>query len=277
MDVGESKVIELNVGGYHYSTSIESLIAVADSNLYKLVIKATKDSQGRYFIDRDGKTFKYVIRAIRSPSSIEFIPNLKRGLVLEEFAFLGLKEHFKFLKELEYPTTDLKWDYLGFYLETSIDRRVVHSTVNRHNPVCATLSPPLPFNKKTVQASFRLVEFGNLKDLAPGITINAPFLGNEYENSTSNIYQSFFLGTTEMSFFTAKEPLSEAKGSILTIKIEFPTKLAHFYLDGTRFGVLSFSNARKVDFVYPAFLLKKGNISIEVLGCQWSDLRISAQ
>lgn len=61
-------VIELNVGGVHYSTTKATLIKEKDSKLCALfndLDKLTKDNKGRIFLDRDGVLFRYVLDFLR--------------------------------------------------------------------------------------------------------------------------------------------------------------------------------------------------------------------
>lgn len=62
-------VVNLNVGGYLFTTSLftltkyeDSMLAVMFSGRHDIV----KDENGRYFIDRDGKFFRYILNFIRS-------------------------------------------------------------------------------------------------------------------------------------------------------------------------------------------------------------------
>ncbi|CAF0826295.1 unnamed protein product [Didymodactylos carnosus] len=61
-------VIDLNVGGYHYTTSLstlrkyeDSMLAVMFSGRYQLV----RNEEGHIFIDRDGKYFGHILNYIR--------------------------------------------------------------------------------------------------------------------------------------------------------------------------------------------------------------------
>lgn len=62
--------IELNVGGRYYSTTVLTLTKIKESLLGKVFSgkeKAfEKDSTGKYFIDRDGLLFRYILDFLRS-------------------------------------------------------------------------------------------------------------------------------------------------------------------------------------------------------------------
>lgn len=61
-------VIELNVGGVFYTTTLRTLTSHPDSQLHAIFTgrePITKDTKGRYFLDRDGVLFRYVLDFLR--------------------------------------------------------------------------------------------------------------------------------------------------------------------------------------------------------------------
>ncbi|KAI0215064.1 BTB/POZ domain-containing protein KCTD8, partial [Lamellibrachia satsuma] len=69
---GFPQVVDVNVGGSIYTTSLKTLTSVADSLLAQIFSEPSKlppppkDSSGRYFLDRDGVLFRYVLDFLRS-------------------------------------------------------------------------------------------------------------------------------------------------------------------------------------------------------------------
>lgn len=62
-------VVELNVGGVLYTTSLSTLTKNSDSLLGQIFTGKEgigKDSKGRYFVDRDGVLFRYVLDFLRN-------------------------------------------------------------------------------------------------------------------------------------------------------------------------------------------------------------------
>ncbi|KAH9488792.1 BTB/POZ domain-containing protein kctd12 [Bulinus truncatus] len=64
-------IVELNVGGVYYSTSLETLRNEPDSLLAKIFSdanrhKAIRDAKGKYFLDRDGVLFRYILDYLRN-------------------------------------------------------------------------------------------------------------------------------------------------------------------------------------------------------------------
>ncbi|CAH1776423.1 unnamed protein product [Owenia fusiformis] len=65
------EIVELNVGGVFYTTSLSTLIKEDNSLLGQIFTgKAknylAKDSKGKYFIDRDGVLFRYILDYLRN-------------------------------------------------------------------------------------------------------------------------------------------------------------------------------------------------------------------
>lgn len=62
-------IIDINVGGHVYTTSLASLTRYPDSMLGVMFSgrrPVAKDSRGCFFIDRDGPMFRYVLNFLRS-------------------------------------------------------------------------------------------------------------------------------------------------------------------------------------------------------------------
>ncbi|ESP01989.1 hypothetical protein LOTGIDRAFT_111245 [Lottia gigantea] len=70
--VEKSEIIELNVGGVFYSTTIDTLCKEPIGLLAQMFgpnsasNNVLKDSKGKYFIDRDGVLFRYVLDYLRN-------------------------------------------------------------------------------------------------------------------------------------------------------------------------------------------------------------------
>jgi hypothetical protein len=63
--------VELNVGGKLYNTTVSTLTRLPNNLIEKMFtgqIPTTKDAKGRYFIDRDGEIFAYVLDFLRTKS-----------------------------------------------------------------------------------------------------------------------------------------------------------------------------------------------------------------
>lgn len=90
-----AEVIELNVGGVHYTSTRKTLTSDQNSRLCELFDKSNnsssssrmKDGKGRIFLDRDGVLFRYILDYLRD-DAIQ-LPD-------------GFREKCRLLKEAEY-------------------------------------------------------------------------------------------------------------------------------------------------------------------------------
>jgi hypothetical protein len=89
--------VKLDVGGRNYSSSMETLTAVPDSLLAKIVrgdVPCERGNDGRIFIDRDGRHFRHILNFLRDPEN--FSIKIKDKNVLEEVKreanFFGVEE-----------------------------------------------------------------------------------------------------------------------------------------------------------------------------------------
>ncbi|XP_055735043.1 BTB/POZ domain-containing protein KCTD12-like [Salvelinus fontinalis] len=92
-----SEVIELNVGGQVYVTRHITLVAVPDSLLWTMFSKKTpkdlvRDNKGRYFLDRDGFLFRYILDYLRDLNLVlpDYFPEQSR--LQREAEFFQLRD-----------------------------------------------------------------------------------------------------------------------------------------------------------------------------------------
>nr|XP_057945002.1 BTB/POZ domain-containing protein KCTD12-like [Doryrhamphus excisus] len=90
-------IVELNVGGQVYVTRLETLTAVPDSLLWAKFSQSSpedlpKDGKGRFFFDRDGFLFRYILDFLRD--SELFLPEFfkERRRLQKEADFFQLPE-----------------------------------------------------------------------------------------------------------------------------------------------------------------------------------------
>jgi len=88
----------LDIGGYHYSTSIHTLTAVPDSYFGRLFSGPFPSdmvgSDGRVFLDRDGNHFRFILNYLRDPEHFTLKLRNKQDLdqLKLEAAFYELEE-----------------------------------------------------------------------------------------------------------------------------------------------------------------------------------------
>ncbi len=143
-------VVELNVGGQVYYTRHATLTSVPNSLLGKLFSTKkdisndlAQDIKGRYFIDRDGFLFRYVLDYLRDKSVVlpDYFP--EKGRLKREAEFFQLHELVKILTPDEYNHGDFDEASQGSdqrlfpasYLDAR-DRRYGFITVGYRSP-CA--------------------------------------------------------------------------------------------------------------------------------------------
>ncbi|XP_072920833.1 BTB/POZ domain-containing protein KCTD8-like isoform X1 [Hemitrygon akajei] len=90
------EVVELNVGGQVYVTKHNTLVSVSDSLLANLFSSSNgkvlpRDNRGRYFLDRDGFLFRYILDYLRDKQLVlpEHFPEKERLLREAEHFQLG--------------------------------------------------------------------------------------------------------------------------------------------------------------------------------------------
>ena len=81
------KIIRLSVGGQLFTTTIDTLTSDEGSMLAAMFsgkFSVAKDEDGRYFIDRDGTHFRYILNFLRDGNAfLPSDPNIISELVEE--------------------------------------------------------------------------------------------------------------------------------------------------------------------------------------------------
>ncbi|XP_062408609.1 BTB/POZ domain-containing protein KCTD14 [Sardina pilchardus] len=91
-------VVQLNIGGHVYSTTVGTLRKIPNSKLYEMFSGPSKpktDAEGRYFIDRDGTYFGLILEYLRTQA----VPTRHVQEVRREAVFYELKPLVKVLDE----------------------------------------------------------------------------------------------------------------------------------------------------------------------------------
>uniref|UniRef100_A0A3Q2T671 Potassium channel tetramerisation domain containing 12.1 n=1 Tax=Fundulus heteroclitus TaxID=8078 RepID=A0A3Q2T671_FUNHE len=132
-----SEIIELNVGGQVYVTRHKTLVAVPDSLLWNMFTKKSpkelaRDSKGRFFLDRDGFLFRYILDYLRDLNLVlpDYFPEKSR--LQREADFFSLRDLAKRLSPRSgYITIGYRGSYtIGRDIQTDAKfRRVARITV----------------------------------------------------------------------------------------------------------------------------------------------------
>jgi hypothetical protein len=105
-------IINLNVGGHRYTTSKHTLCKNRPSMLSTMFssdnFKLTCDSEGYYFIDRNGELFKYILKFLRDDKvNIEHLKDSEINDLLDEANFYMLEELINYINP---KNSDVKRD-----------------------------------------------------------------------------------------------------------------------------------------------------------------------
>lgn len=96
------EIIDLNVGGVFYTTSLKTLTQDPESHLCQLFNgkqnAPTKDAKGKYFIDRDGVLFRYILDFLRDQNFNLPQAFRERDRLIREATFYGLFKMIDILK-----------------------------------------------------------------------------------------------------------------------------------------------------------------------------------
>lgn len=101
-------VVELNVGGQLYTTSLPTLLKDSESLLSAMFSgrqKIPRDSRGRFFIDRDGTLFRYILDYLRNSKLALPEGFNERERLATEAEYFKLKGMVKELQQNGRPTT----------------------------------------------------------------------------------------------------------------------------------------------------------------------------
>lgn len=88
--------MRLSVGGSHFQTSLDTLCKDPNSMLAAMFSGrhyVQKDEDGRYFIDRDGTHFRYILNYLRDGNT--YLPTENQQLtdeLYEEVCFYGIED-----------------------------------------------------------------------------------------------------------------------------------------------------------------------------------------
>ncbi|KAK9836902.1 hypothetical protein WJX74_010854 [Apatococcus lobatus] len=103
-------LVKLNVGGETFLTTEETITKEPDSMLSRMFkgeweTPCQQDEEGRFFIDRDGSTFKHILAYLRAPEQADFGGRLSdwehHQLLADANFFLSSQLHFNWARCLK--------------------------------------------------------------------------------------------------------------------------------------------------------------------------------
>jgi len=133
-DVHFASTIKLNVGGQHFTTSLQTLTKDPGSMLHAMFsgrFESKPAEDGSYFIDRDGTHFRYILNYLRTGYLLLPDTKLIRKELLEEAEFYQIRGIVDVLRpspflESKILSSEHKQVFVNTWLKERLNRR--HST-----------------------------------------------------------------------------------------------------------------------------------------------------
>jgi hypothetical protein len=110
-----TEIIKLNIGGDHFTTSKSTLMKHEPTMLSTMFsssnFKLTTDSEGYYFIDRNGKYFEYILKFLRDDKvNIEHLKKHQINDLIDEANFYMLESLINYINHHYSNDSKLKRD-----------------------------------------------------------------------------------------------------------------------------------------------------------------------
>lgn len=123
------EIIEFNIGGVFYSTTLTTLKQVPDNLLLKLALNSLNSNncvnvvkrENRIFIDRDGNLFTHILNYLRNPQSWAPPENVDKGQLAIEANYYVLLDLIHKLKDKPKPK-EIKYNVSFIRFTSKYDR-----------------------------------------------------------------------------------------------------------------------------------------------------------
>jgi len=197
-----TKRVLLDIGGHHFSTSVESLTTVPGSYFHQLFTNPIPDemktSDGRVFLDRNGRVFRHILNCLRDPSKFKLRLRNKQDLdeLREEAQFYGL-ENLMFQNSLFIP------DVQNWLDETKISIKEFSTQHSDSFPITNVLSYSKTYwlsLSGTVTDQWMVFDFAREAYISK-ISVKV----DNYECSLKDFYIQYSEGDDAISWVTIKE------------------------------------------------------------------------
>jgi hypothetical protein len=192
----------LDIGGHHYSTSVQSLTSVPGSYFHQLFSGSIPDdmktTDGRVFLDRNGKLFRHILNCLREPSKFKLRLRNKQELdeLREEARFYGV-EHLVFANSLFIP------DVQNWLDETKITIKEFSSEHSDSFPVSNVINYSRTYwlsRSGTVTDQWMVFDFAKEAYISK-LSVKV----DNYECSLKDFYIQYSEGDDAISWVTIKE------------------------------------------------------------------------
>lgn len=120
--MSDDAIVELNVGGVHYTSTRKTLTSDTNSRFSELFTKSTsatvvKDAKGRIFLDRDGVLFRYILDFLRDNCIVLPAGFREKQRLLNEAEYFKLNGMVKCIQALNesQPSGSITIGYRGSF------------------------------------------------------------------------------------------------------------------------------------------------------------------
>lgn len=121
--MSDDAIVELNVGGVHYTSTRKTLTNDTNSRLSELFNKSTsnmsvvKDAKGRIFLDRDGVLFRYILDFLRDNAILLPDGFREKQRLINEAEYFKLNGMIKCIRALNdtHPAGSITIGYRGSF------------------------------------------------------------------------------------------------------------------------------------------------------------------
>jgi len=194
--------VRLDIGGHHYSTSLDALTSVPGSYFHKLFSGPIPDEMmtrdGRVFLDRNGKLFRHILNCLREPSKFKLRLKNRQDLdeLREEAQFYGL-EDLMFANSLFIP------DVQNWLDETKITIKEFSTEHSDSFPVTNVLNYSRTYwlsRTGTVTDQWMVFDFGKEAYISK-LSVKV----DNYECSVKDFYIQYSEGDDAKTWVTVKE------------------------------------------------------------------------
>ncbi|XP_036404809.1 BTB/POZ domain-containing protein KCTD21-like [Megalops cyprinoides] len=126
--------VSLNVGGEVYTTTLDTLTRCRDSMLGAMFtgqIPLLRDKRGNFFIDRDGKVFRYILNYLRS-NSLDLPDDFKEmALLKREADFFQIRPLLDEIRRYESGPHGASWRSAVLSADVDCQVRMLHFNLKR--------------------------------------------------------------------------------------------------------------------------------------------------
>ncbi|XP_071177269.1 BTB/POZ domain-containing protein KCTD18-like [Mytilus edulis] len=197
---GLPSVINLNVGGYFFTTRLSTLRKYEDSMLAAMFSERytlDKDKDENFFLDMDGSRFKHILNYLRNEQHLP--PRNIAQEVLEDATYLGINTLVDHIRSLDHDWEDVR-NSVPYYSEMKEKIIKLGETVDAHSEVPPSwkfhphvildfiIDDGLKINQDLYQKSRKILRQGNIEINCPTYADAVTLAGCLYKDILNDGY-----------------------------------------------------------------------------------------